>query len=267
MTVVAVLHPGDMGAAVGAALVEVGLHVVWLPAGRSPDTRARAAAAGMRAVDDLAGVHVVLSVCPPGAALDVANLAVQQGFSGTYVDANAVSPDTAQQVAAVVTAGGAAYVDGGIIGPPPHRPGTTRLYLSGGGAHEVARTFVDGRLEPVVVDAGPYAASATKMTYAAWTKISAALLLAARDAARALDVEDVLLAEWELSQPDLTHRVDAAERSAQAKGWRWEAEMREIARTFAAAGGPCGFGEAAAVVFGGYERPAVAPGEETGSAS
>ncbi len=267
MTVVAVLHPGEMGAAVGAALVEVGMEVVWLPAGRSAHTRARAAAAGMRAVDDLEGVDLVLSVCPPGAAVDVAELVAQQRFSGTYVDANALSPDTARKVATVVAAAGAAYVDGGIIGPPPHRPGTTRLYLSGDGAHDVARTFFDGRLEPVVVDASPFAASATKMTYAAWTKISAALLVATRDAARALDVEDVLRAEWATSLPELAARLDAAEASARNKGWRWEAEMREIARTFAAAGVPSAFGEAAAAVFGRYERPAGGPDGEPGSAS
>jgi 3-hydroxyisobutyrate dehydrogenase-like beta-hydroxyacid dehydrogenase len=249
-----------MGAAVGAALVDVGADAVWLAAGRSADTSRRATAAGMHTIADLHDCDLVLSVCPPGAALEVAEQAAGQRFSGLYVDANAVSPTTAREVATIVTAGGAAYVDGGIIGPPPHRPGTTRLYLSGERAADVsaaAHAFHESRLEPVVLEAAPYAASATKMTYAAWTKVSAALLLATRDAARALDVEDVLRAEWATSQPDLADRLRAAERSAAAKGWRWEAEMREIARTFGEAGLPPGFGAAAAEVFGGYERPAA----------
>ena len=247
-----------MGAAVGAALVEAATDVVWLPAGRGDETHRRAGAAGLTPVDDVRDCDVVLSVCPPGHAVEVAEAAA--GFSGVYVDANAVSPATAAEVARVVTASGAAYVDGGIIGPPPHEPGTTRLYLSGDRAGEVARLFVDARIEPVVVDGGRFAASATKMTYAAWTKASAALLLAAHETAVRLEVDDVLEAEWGISQPQLADRLASARRSAAAKGWRWEAEMREIARTFAAAEQPDGFGEAAAEVFARYPRLATPRG-------
>jgi 3-hydroxyisobutyrate dehydrogenase-like beta-hydroxyacid dehydrogenase len=253
MARVAVLHPGEMGAGVGATLVETGHEVVWRSAGRSDATRRRALAAGLVGADDLDGCDVVLSVCPPGVAVAVAESVGR--FDGVYVDANAVSPATAEAVAATVAASGAAYVDGGIIGPPPREPGTTRLYLSGERAGDVARLFLDSRLEPVVLDAGQFAASATKMTYAAWTKISAALLLAVHDAARRLDVDDVLEAEWAISQPELLDRLAAARRSATAKGWRWEAEMREIAATFAAVDRPGGFGDSAAEVFGTYERP------------
>ena len=250
---VAVLHPGEMGSAVGAALVESATEVVWLPEGRSAATRRRADAAGLVEAEDLRDCDVVLSVCPPGAAAEVARLV--SGFSGVYVDANAVSPGTAEVVAATVEAGGGSYVDGGIIGPPPREPGTTRLYLSGDPAGEVARLFVDSRLEPVVVEAGRFAASATKRTYAAWTKVSAALLLSVHEAAERLDVDDVLRAEWAGSLPELAERLASAQRSAAAKGWRWEAEMREIAATFAAVGMPSGFGESAADVFGRFPRP------------
>ena len=111
-----------------------------------------------------------------------------------------------------------------------------------------------------MVDAGRFAASATKMTYAAWTKVSAALLLSAHAAAERLDVDDVLRAEWAISHPDLAERLASAQRSATAKGWRWEAEMREIAATFEAAELPAGFGDSAADVFGGFPvRPDQAP--------
>lgn len=254
MSRVAVLHPGEMGAGLGAVLVATGREVVWLPEGRSDTTRRRAAEAGMIEASDLGGCDVVLSVCPPGAAVEVAQSVA--GFDGVYVDANAVSPATAAMVAATVEAGGAAYVDGGIIGPPPRETGTTRLYLSGHHASEVAQLFLDARIEPVVVDAGRFAASATKMTYAAWTKISAALLLSVHEAAERLDVDDVLRAEWAVSQPELADRLAAARHSATAKGWRWEAEMREIAATFAAVGLPGGFGASAADVFGRFPRQA-----------
>jgi hypothetical protein len=93
------------------------------------------------------------------------------------------------------------------------------------------------------------AASAVKMAYASWTKGSAALLLAARALARAQGVEDVLLAEWGISQPGLEERSDRAARSAAAKGWRWTAEMEEIAASMTAAGLPAGFHLAAAEIY------------------
>ncbi|MEO8827656.1 DUF1932 domain-containing protein [Lapillicoccus sp.] len=253
MSTIAVLHPGAMGAEVGRALVDVGARVRWLPAGRGKATQRRAEDAGLVAAEGLSGCDLVISVCPPGSALDVARAV--RGFTGLYLDANAISPRTAAEVAGVVSEGGATYVDGGIIGGPPTVHGATRLYVSGSHAHQVAYEFVGSRLEAIVLESGPYAASATKMVYASWTKISSALLLAVRGTAAAYDVDDALLAEWAMSQPEVEARSDRAAASAAAKGWRWEAEMREIATTFAEAGLPAGFGEAAAEIFGKHNRP------------
>jgi hypothetical protein len=109
----------------------------------------------------------------------------------------------------------------------------------------VRELFDGSALEARVVEN----ASAVKMAYAAWTKGSAALLLAVRELARAEGVEPTLLAEWELSLPELIERSQRAARSAEAKGWRWVGEMEEIAATFEAAGLPKGFHLAAAEVF------------------
>ena len=106
-------------------------------------------------------------------------------------------------------------------------------------------TILDAR----VVAGGTWSASTVKMAYAAWTKGTAALLLTVRALARSGGVEETLLAEWELSQPALADRSDGAARSATAKGWRWVAEMEEIAATMAAAGLPDGFHQAAAEIF------------------
>ncbi len=67
--------------------------------------------------------------------------------------------------------------------------------------------------------------------------------------ARAEGVEPVLLAEWGISQPGLEERSARAAGSARAKGWRWVAEMEEIAATMAAADLPAGFHQAAAAVY------------------
>ena len=186
---------------------------------------------------------VILSVCPPHAALEVARSV--GGFGGIYVDANAVSPATSREVAGAVAAGGAEYVDGGIIGAPPRSPGDSRLYLSGPQAGRIAELFAGTALDAQVIGDGIGQASAVKMAYAAWTKGTAALILAIRALARAEGVEQTLVAEWQQSQPALTARPHAAARSALQKGWRWVAEMEEIAAT----GLPPGFHQAAAAIY------------------
>ena len=125
-------------------------------------------------------------------------------------------------------------MDGGIVGGPPRRPATTRLYLSGEEAPWVAGLFAGSVLAARVVPD----ASALKMTYAAWSKGTAAMLLAIGEVARFYGVEEALAAEWRDSQPELHDRLASAERSAARKGWRWIGEMEEIADTFAAAGQP-----------------------------
>jgi 3-hydroxyisobutyrate dehydrogenase-like beta-hydroxyacid dehydrogenase len=254
---IGLLHPGEMGAAIGRCLAERGHTVLWVSQGRGPATAQRAAAAGLTDAGTLAALReraeVILSVCPPHAARAVAESVARNpgGFGGLYVDANAIAPQTVRAVAAEVTKPGAVFTDGGIIGPPPQpgSPDGPRLYLSGEGAAEVAALF-DGtpvRTEPV--DGGIGAASAVKMAYAAWTKGTAALVLAARALARAEQVEGTLIAEWALSQPGLGRRAELAAESAATKGWRWDAEMTEIATAMADAGLPDGFHQAAGQVY------------------
>jgi hypothetical protein len=234
--IVGLLHPGEMGAAVGRCLQANRHDVLWASDGRSAATRARAET--LRDVGTVtalaAEAELILSVCPPHAALDVAREV--EGFDGVYVDANAISPMRAKEVATIQPR----FVDGGIVGGPPDEPGTT-LYLSGSGAASVAVLFVGTNLEPrVVADA-----SAIKMAYAAWSKGSAAMLLAIRDVARHFGVEE----EWELAAPELAKRLPRAEHAAATKGWRWSGEMEEIADTFTAAGQPDGFHRAAARIY------------------
>jgi len=251
---VGLLNPGEMGAAVAQCLTGRGITVLWASDGRSDRTAERAKAAGLDDVgtarEIAAQASVILSVCPPHAALDVA-WAVH-GFTGVYVDANAVAPGTARQVGELIAAGGGRYVDGGIIGSPPVGPGASRLYLSGeddAAVHTVHDLFARTALEPRIVTGAANAASAVKMAYAAWTKGSSALLLAARALARAEGVEDALLAEWAQSQPQLISQVERSAGAAVTKGWRWVGEMEEIAQTMASSGLPDGFHEAAAEIF------------------
>jgi 3-hydroxyisobutyrate dehydrogenase-like beta-hydroxyacid dehydrogenase len=248
---VGLLYPGEMGAAIGDLLVTRGHDVCWATAGRSAATRDRAGA--LTEVADVAAVvrasDLIFSVCPPHAAPAVANEVAGSGFSGVFVDANAISPSTARDVGWVVTNAGAMFVDGGIVGGPPIRGASTRLYVAGDGALAVAELFEDTPLQAIVLDGQPGAASALKVCYAAYTKGTTALLLAIRALAQAEGVDDALLAEWATSQPELVGRSEAGPRGSARKAWRFAGEMDEIADAFAAAGVPDGFHRAAGDVY------------------
>ena len=99
---VTVLHPGEMGASIAAAAASAGHRVLWVDEGRSEETGSRARKAGLEASGSLgaalAASDVVISVCPPHVATDVACSVAATGYAGLYVDANAVSPATTRAV-------------------------------------------------------------------------------------------------------------------------------------------------------------------------
>jgi 3-hydroxyisobutyrate dehydrogenase-like beta-hydroxyacid dehydrogenase len=250
---IGLLHPGEMGSMVGAAARANGLRVLWASDGRGGQTVTRAAAAGLEDVKTLAPLvaasQVILSICPPHAAVDLARLVMARSFSGIYVDANAVAPATGREIGKIVTGGGATFVDGGIIGPPPRNRGTTRLYLSGAEAARLARLFEQGALEAIAIEGGPGAASALKMAYAAYTKGTSALLMGVRALAAQAGVDKPLQEEWARSQPGLGNKSESAARDNARKAWRFTGEMAEIAATFEDAGLPGGFFVAAGEIY------------------
>lgn len=249
---IALLYPGNMGSTIGAAAASRGARVVWASEQRSKASRERAKQAGLFDVGSLANAlresDVVLSVCPPHAAVEIAESVAQQDFKGIYVDANAVSRATAVQVGEIVSKAGASFVDGGIIGAPVKKAGTTRLYLSGVHAPEIANLFSASMLAAKAIGPEPGAASALKVAYAAWTKCTDALLLAIRTFAAHEGIDQALLEEWSISQPELERRCQRAAAVAVPKMWRYVGEMEEIAETFRTAGLPGGFHLAAAEI-------------------
>jgi 3-hydroxyisobutyrate dehydrogenase-like beta-hydroxyacid dehydrogenase len=254
MTTIGLIHPGAMGAAIGRALVERGNSVLWCSESRSEATRRRAEQAGLTEVTRLeelaAQSETIMCVCPPESAATMAETVAGLRFGGCYVDTNAISTSTARTIAETVLGGGASFVDGSIVGPPPAIGGSTRLYLSGEQAANVAIHFDGSSFGVIVLGAEIGTASALKACYAGWAKGTSALLLAVQTVARSYGVEDALLAEWLISQPELEARsVQAASEDA-PKAWRFVSEMQEHARTFAQVGVTGTFHEAAADVFG-----------------
>ena len=260
---VGLLHPGEMGSVVGAAARAGGARVLWISEGRSSLSHERALSAGLEDVGTLAALvarsDVILSVCPPHAAFEMASAVESLGFKGLYIDANATSPATARGIAGIVESAGGTFVDGGIIGPPPAKRGDARLYLSGGAASQAADLFASSPLEAIALEAPVGAASALKMAYASWTKTSAALLIAVRALAQSEGIEAALLGEWQRSMPDLPARSAKAVSGNARKAWRFVGEMEEIAATFADAGLPTGFSLAAREIYQRLEQYKNAP--------
>jgi len=231
---VTIIAQGAMGAGIARRLHDNGIRVLTSLAGRSRESAARAAAAGMvDAGDDaIAATDLILSVVPPADAVALAErLAPALAAAArkpVYVDCNAISPRTVPQVAAIVSAAGCGFVDAGIIGQPPADGyGGPVIYASGPEAPRLA-VLGDHGLDIRVLEGPLHAASALKMSYAGITKgmtaIATAMILAAQEAGSA----DALRAELEASFPPLPW----ARRQVNGmfdKAYRWVGEMEEIA--------------------------------------
>ncbi len=236
---VALIGVGAMGAALGEVLVKHGVPVRTDLSERSPASQSRARAAGLVPVDTagLLDADIILSVIPPSLALDTAaRMAAlwqaRRGDAGTaplYVDCNAISPETALQVGALIQDAGLGYVDASIIGAPPRagRP-APRLYASGplaGRFSVLSRHGLDIR----AMQAPLGTASTLKMCYAGITKGLAALAASSIMAADREGIADELAAELAASQPSLYQGFLSAIPSMLPKAYRWVGEMEEIA--------------------------------------
>lgn len=232
---VAVIAQGTMGAGVGKRLHESGAEVRTLLSGRSAESAERARAAGMKPAPDeralLDGADFFLAILPPS---EVENLAHRLAPTLSalpkkpiYVDCNAISPQTAARVAAIVEPTGAKFVDGGIIGGPP-RPGySPAIYASGAASGETA-VLRDWGIDWRVIDGPVGAASGLKMSYAGITKGTTAIAAAMLLGAARFGCGEALIAELSKSQPEMLKRMRGSIPGAYDKAYRWVGEMEEI---------------------------------------
>lgn len=250
---IGVLHPGAMGAWLARSAVNTGHRVYWVSEGRSDKTRRRAEDSGLSECEDLALLcrqcSIIISVCPPQDAESLASHVARSGFHGLYADVNAISPDRARRIAALLDAAGIGMVDGGIIGVPTSKTDTTWLYLAGDSARRVAECFAAGPLATEVLGGDIGSASALKMCYAARTKGTIALWCAILAAAEKLGIRASLERHWATHEPALAGEVSVAVTEVAAKAWRFAPEMQEISHTLMEAGLPGGFHEAAAELY------------------
>lgn len=250
---IGILHPGEMGVSIAASAVNSGQQVHWASEGRSDKTHARAEKHNLIDVGSLPQLcetsEIILSVCPPYAAEDMAKAVVELGFKGYYLDANAISPQRANRIGKLMEAHDIQFIDGGIIGGPAWTPKETWLYLSGKNAKAIADCFSNGPLETKIIGNEIGKASALKMCFAAYSKGTTALLAAILASAESYGVRDELYQQWAMDDSEFVNQVERRATRVTAKAWRFEGEMHEIASTFQEAGLPNGFHEAAAEIY------------------
>ncbi len=250
---IGILHPGAMGISVAASAQNTGHSVYWLPQGRSSETLKRANDHHLLPLPSLEEFNqtcfIIISVCPPHSAVDVAQQVIHTGFKGIYADVNAISPEKSKRIGQMITSAGAEYVDGGIVGGPAWEPESTWLYLSGSQASLVGDCFRGGPLEVEVMDDQIGKASAVKMSFAAYTKGTTALLCAIMAAADEMGVRPELEKQWSRNGSDFAQRTRNRISNVTAKAWRFSGEMEEIAASLEAAGLPDGFHLAAQDIY------------------
>ncbi|MGY4983939.1 DUF1932 domain-containing protein [Streptomyces sp. 900105755] len=239
---VGILHPGSMGAAVAACAVTNANTVLWCEAGRSPATIARADRFALTGVPTLTELldrsDIVLSLCPPAAAEDLAHEVAEHGFTGVYVEANAINPERTVRIAELLGST-ATVVDGGVIGSPPTGGKSPTLFLSGPSAAltEVDALFAGTDVQTGLLGTEVGAASALKLSYAAFQKTSRVLVALSHGLAHAHGVDQELLqvaarrSDSYLAEPEYIAKTAA-------RAWRWGPEMDEVADALAAAGLP-----------------------------
>ncbi|MFF2819650.1 DUF1932 domain-containing protein [Kitasatospora cineracea] len=240
--VLGVLHPGSMGTAVAACAASTGTRVLWCPAGRSGASVRRAEQAGLEPVpvleELLAQCDVVLSLCPPAAAEDVADQVAGLGFAGVFVEGNAVSPGRMVRIAEKVGRS-AVVVDGAVIGSPPVGAKRCALYLAGpaGATAAVEALFTGTAVSVPVLGDELGRASGLKAAYTAYQKASRVLAALAYGLAEHHGVGQELLDVAGKRVGSYLVETDYIAKTA-GRAWRWAPELEEAADALDAAGLP-----------------------------
>ncbi|MFI9585084.1 DUF1932 domain-containing protein [Streptomyces sp. NPDC052236] len=255
---VGLLHPGSMGSAFGAQLRARGHIVLWCPEGRSDTTRRRAEQAGLEseALPELVSrSDVLLSLCPPAAAEETAAQVAELGMAGAgtiYVEANAVSPSRVVSIADRLAP--MPVIDAAVVGSPPVGGKSPTLYLSGPGkqADRIAELFAGTDVRTRVLGDSIGKASALKLAYSSYQKVSRVLAAVAYGAAETYGVEDELLEIAAKRTRSYLVETDYIPKTA-ARAWRWGPELEDAAALLADAGLPDSLMHAAAATLARWD--------------
>ncbi|MFI1176614.1 DUF1932 domain-containing protein [Streptomyces melanogenes] len=192
----------------------------------------------------------MLNICPPAFAEDLARTAA--GYAGTWVEANAITPERTRRFADLLPA--STMVDGGIVGSPPVGGKRPTLCLSGqAGTDLVGDLFAGTDVGTHVLGERIGQASALKLPYSACQKASRVLAAVSYGLAVDHGVDQELLAIAGKRPGSYLVETDYIPKTA-ARAWRWGPELTEAADMLQNAGPPDDMLRAAAAVLGRWEH-------------
>ena len=238
MTTIGILYPGDMGHNVARVLLEDGFSVVTSLLGRSERTQQLSAEAGVNVLDSLATVvrqaDIILGIIPAPAAklvaTDVATAIHATGARPVYVDANAVSPMSAQETGEIFAPTGIPFLDASIVGPASDVRGRCTFYVSGPQAQLFAN-LLSSSLKTHILGDRIGQASAFKMVFSGLNKGMVCLLWELTTAAREFGCLDELLESYTTLLPGVMQALDWLVPTYPFHSARRAEEMRELAET------------------------------------
>jgi len=237
---IGIMSIGEMGFHWAKLLKSHGVDVLTYDKDRGDVSRKRAENAGVRSVASMnvlvKEAELIVSIVIPFAAkkvaVKVAKAAAKAGRKDLlYLDANAISPMTADAIASVLTPTGVNFVDGCIIGGASKMGKGTMVYVSG---PDAARMQALEAFNIPVKILGPRTnqASAFKVVYAGFTKGLQGLFCELLMGAQKFGMLNEIRAQYEDSYPGLLDKVSGSIIGLRIHAGRRAEEMDELKRTF-----------------------------------
>ena len=237
---IGILSIGEMGYHWAKILTARGVEVMTFAGDRSETTRQRAENVGVKCLPSMNQLvqeaDLIVSIVVPSAAKKVAAKTSKAAIKTRrkdllYLDANAISPMTAEEIGKTLAGGDVEFVDGCIIGSAAKMDKGAVIYVSGARATEVldlnSYGFSVKVLGPAVAQA-----SAFKVVYAGLTKGLQGLFVELLMGARSFGLLDEILQRYEESFPGLLDKVNASIIALRIHAGRRAEEMDELKRTF-----------------------------------
>ena len=235
-----ILSIGEMGFHWAKLLKGHGVEVLTYDKDRGEVSRKRGENAGAKSVASMAelvrSADLIVSIVVPSAALRVAeNVAAAAKESGRkdllFLDANAISPMTADDIAAVLKPADVNFVDGCIIGSAARMGKGTIVYVSGPQSTRL-QSLESFNIPIKVLGPNTNQASAFKVVYAGLTKGLQGLFCELFMGARRFGLLKELTAQYEESFPGLIDKVAPSIIGLRIHAGRRAEEMDELKRTF-----------------------------------
>jgi 3-hydroxyisobutyrate dehydrogenase-like beta-hydroxyacid dehydrogenase len=237
---IGIMSIGEMGFHWAKLLKSHGADVLTYDKDRGEVSRKRgenAAAKSMASMEELVEeAELIVSIVVPSAATRVA-AKVAQAAAKTgrkdllFLDANAISPMTADEIAKTLAAARVNFIDGCIIGSASRMGKGTIVYVSGADAARM-QALESFKIPIKVLGPNTNQASAFKVVYAGLTKGLQGLFCELLMGARRFGLLEEVRAQYEESFPGLLDKVSSSIIGLRIHAGRRAEEMDELKRTF-----------------------------------